>query len=123
MADGWGTTIHDVSGNGNHGTAVNITESLFWGDTGPEGWAPNLTRGFAEWTDGTNTTRVPYLADLSGPASTNVAGSTLVGLRPANVVHNNSEVTIDGYSYANLLTNETWTVTTNDAGFITEMRR
>jgi uncharacterized protein YukJ len=33
FAEGAGTTIYDVSGNANHGTAQNITEADFWANT------------------------------------------------------------------------------------------
>jgi hypothetical protein len=122
MSENWGNQIHDVSGNGNHGTLTTGAGGLatFWGGSQDDvHW--NLTKGHAAWTDGTNTTRVPYLSNMSGPAATNVVGSTLVEQRPASFVHNKAETTIDGLSYANLLTNALYTVTTNASGFITEV--
>jgi len=124
LSSRWGNQIHDVSGNGNHGTLTTGAggQATFWGGTQDEvHW--NLTKGHAAWTDGTNTTRVPYLANMSGPAATNVVGSTLIEQRPASFVHNKAETTIDGFSYSNLITNALWTVTTNAAGFITEARQ
>lgn len=44
-AEGAGTTIHDVSGNENHGTATNITESTFW--TTQDEYHYNITEGFS----------------------------------------------------------------------------
>ena len=47
MAEGVGTTIHDVSGNGNHGKAKNITQSSFWANTQDQ-FHYNLTKGFKQ---------------------------------------------------------------------------
>jgi hypothetical protein len=60
---------------------------------------------------------VPALASGTNDA----AGLGLTN--PSSVVHNNTETTIDGFSYSNLITNALWTVTTNAAGFITEARQ
>jgi hypothetical protein len=60
---------------------------------------------------------------MSGPAATNVVGSTLIEQRPASFVHNKAETTIDGFSYSNLITNELWTVTLDDDNFITELKQ
>lgn len=62
FSEGSGTTIHDISvdgnggPNGNHGKATNITESSFWGSTQDKvHW--NLTKGFSD---------VPVLTKDSG---------------------------------------------------------
>lgn len=47
FSEGLGTVIHDVSGNDNHGTATNITESTFWGST-QDVYHANITDGFSE---------------------------------------------------------------------------
>jgi len=123
ISENWGTTIHEtIAGkNGTLTTGVG-GQATFWGGTQDEvHW--NLTRGHAAWTDGTNTTRVPYLANMSGPAATNVVGSTLIEQRPASFVHNKAETTIDGFSYSNLITNALWAVTTNAAGMIMELKQ
>ena len=49
-----GTTTYDVSGNGNHGTATNITEANFWANTQDE-YHYNSTKGFSNVPLFTNT--------------------------------------------------------------------
>lgn len=44
-SEGKGTTIYDVSGNGNHGTATNVTEATFW--TTQDDYHYNLANGFS----------------------------------------------------------------------------
>ena len=84
LAEGNGTTIYDVSGNENHGTATNITESSFWGTTQDEfHW--NITKGFTL----SGSTYIPALAD----GSTDAAGNPITN--PAVATHNNAETQFD----------------------------
>lgn len=48
LAEGIGTTCYDVSGNGNHGTATNITESTFWG-TKQDVYHYNIKEGMSKY--------------------------------------------------------------------------
>jgi hypothetical protein len=55
LSEGAGIVAYDISGNGNHGTAANITESTFWGTT-QDVFHHNITKGFdfVGRLDGTN---------------------------------------------------------------------
>lgn len=84
MAEGAGTTIYDVSGNGNHGTAFNVTESAFWGvRQGFLHW--NVTKGYTPL----NGVKVPALADGTADALGNAIGA------PSGTYHNGAETLID----------------------------
>ena len=48
LAEGAGATIFDVSGNGNHGEATNITLATFWGTT-QDAYAYNFATGFNKY--------------------------------------------------------------------------
>lgn len=84
MAEGAGSVVYDVSGNGNHGTLTNITESVFWGST-QDDFHWNIEKGFSF----SGSTRIPALEDGSADA----AGNTITN--PAVVVHNDAETQID----------------------------
>lgn len=46
FSEGAGTVIHDVSGNGHHGTAYNISEASFWGSS-QDDYHHNAAEGFS----------------------------------------------------------------------------
>lgn len=123
VTEGSGTTIHDVSGNGNHGTAITSSEAEFWGGTQTN--SPYAAEyGSVEWTDGTNTVYVPMLSDKITPATNDVSGMSVVQTNFAGYAHNAGPYSLifggATNTYANLLTNTTdnITVSTNAAGLI-----
>jgi hypothetical protein len=68
FSEGAGTRINDVSGNGNHGTATNITESTFWGST-QDVFHYNINTGFNKYMhfDGVdNLVTTETVQDISG---------------------------------------------------------
>lgn len=96
IAEGYGTSLYDVSGNDNHGTATNITESTFWG-TKQDVYPYNITSGFEEYDDdatGNNIIRVPYKTDGTQITPT-ISGYTKNQNNPAGEFHNQAESHID----------------------------
>lgn len=119
-----GSTVHDVSGNGNHGTITSTSgEAVMW--AGRQTESPYFARlGGVQWSDGTNTVYVPQLSNGSAPASTNVTDMTIVRTNLANFAHNAGPYSLifggATNTYANLLTNDV-NIVTNAAGLITEL--
>lgn len=72
MSEGAGTTIYDVSGNGNHGTAVNTTAATFWGGV-QDVYHRNLTVGFT-LSGGVKIPAATETTDVLGNPLTNPAG-------------------------------------------------
>ena len=96
LAEGSGTAIYDVSGNDNHGTATNITESSFWGST-QDAFHYNILNGFEHYDDdatGTDIIRVPYKTDGSQITPT-ISGYTKNQNNPAGKWHNDAETAFD----------------------------
>ena len=122
FAEGSGTTVYDTSGNGNNG----IISGATWAKQ--DVYHANMVNGHARYTNGVDVVYVPMLADGSGYATNAVSGYALEGEYPpigSGVLHNNAETALDfgttTNTYANLLTNTLFTVTTNAAGLITEL--
>jgi len=86
FSEGAGTTIYDVSGNDNHGTATNITAASFWAGT-QDNFHWNITKGFREDSG----TKIPALEDGIAAADTNAITN------PAGSWHNNAETKIQQF--------------------------
>jgi hypothetical protein len=85
-SEGYGSTLYGRAPAGNNGT---ITGPAWTTDDLLDPY--NILYGFAAFTNGLNTIRVPYLADGSGPATNAVAGYALEALHPGGYVHNAAE--------------------------------
>lgn len=79
-AEGAGTVIYDVSGNENHGTASNITESTFW--TTQDEFHQNITKGFSKREN-----LLEYSEDLTTASWTLVNNSGNASISPGNILH------------------------------------
>lgn len=109
FSEGAGTSIYDISGNDNHGTATNITESSFWGSTQDE-FHYNITGGFEEYDDdatGNTILRVPYKVDGTQITPT-ISGYTKNQNNPAGAWHNDAETKIEMAVLAPSLKDSTW---------------
>jgi hypothetical protein len=84
FSEGAGTTIYDVSGNGNNGTLVNASEQTFWGSTQDQ-FHYNLLNGFSKISN----MYIPALANQSGA---DALGAVLSS--PAGNGHNGAETKI-----------------------------
>lgn len=97
FSEGAGTTIYDVSGNGNDGTATNITESTFWNIRQSEVFY-NQFKGFELYDDdatGLVKRYIPYKADGTQITPT-ISGYTKVRNYPGStLLHNGNEAQID----------------------------
>ena len=87
MAEGYGSALYDVSGNGKHLTAESIVEGDFW-DTVQDIFHYNMTHGFSQ-PGGADTVRIP--AKLNG--SSDAAGNPIGW--PAGPWHNSAETDLD----------------------------
>ncbi|MCA9916236.1 MAG: hypothetical protein KC496_22925, partial [Anaerolineae bacterium] len=91
-AAGYGTTVHDVSGNGNHGTIYGATTSPqgagFWAGRQDE-YHYNLDNGFSLSGD----VRIPALADGSGLDA--YTGAPLTNPPTATLDSNGAETKLD----------------------------
>jgi hypothetical protein len=85
MAEGAGNTIYDISGNNNHGTAVNTEDATFWGSRQDE-YHYNITKGFTL----SNGVKVPALSDGTADA----LGNTITN--PSLTPPSNSSETLVG---------------------------
>lgn len=95
FSEGAGTTVHDVSSNGNDGTATSITESTFWGSS-QDVFHWNLAKGFSRYTHASSDPiRVPFLADGSQISFTPPTGYSLDEHCPADSYHNGAESHLD----------------------------
>ncbi|NNJ45657.1 MAG: hypothetical protein HKP62_06555 [Sulfurovum sp.] len=74
FSEGEGTTIYDISGNGNHGTVTNATMATFWGST-QDKYHYNIENGFRLST----LVKIPALTSglsaADGNAITNPSGN------------------------------------------------
>jgi len=89
-------TAYDVSGNSNHGTAVNITESTFW--VTQDAYHYNFEQGFDLWQRDSDSEllRVPYTLDGTSIKTDgdSITGYTWVSTNPAGNYHNGAETGI-----------------------------
>ena len=95
LAEGAGTTIYDASGNGNHGTATDITEANFWGET-QDVYHYNLREGFS-LSGGIKIPAQNSNLDAQGNVLTN----------PASKFHNGAETKILQYPAPELIRKDT----------------
>ena len=104
LSEGVGTTVHDISGNGNDGTITNASTATegagFWaGRIDGEANAHNINNGFSLYESGANDLRVPYVSGSAHPSPTVPGGYTLTSQNPAVAnSHNDAETTWDVYN-------------------------
>ena len=104
LAEGVGSTVHDISGNGNDGTITNASTATegagFWaGRIDGEANAHNINNGFSLYESGANDLRVPYVSGSAHPSPTVPGGYTLTSQNPAVAnSHNDAETTQDVYN-------------------------
>ena len=101
LSEGVGSTVHDISGNGNDGTITNASTATegagFWaGRIDGEANAHNINNGFSLYESGANDLRVPYVSGSAHPSPTVPGGYTLTSQNPAVAnSHNDAETTWD----------------------------
>lgn len=103
MAEGAGNTHYDGSGNGNDGTAINITEATYWGST-QDVYHANILNGYTLYEHATlDPIYVPY-GNNSNPLSiTPPEGFTKTADYPAGAWHNKAETKLKQHNAPALL--------------------
>jgi hypothetical protein len=95
LSEGFGSVLYDVSGENNHVTLFNVTESSFWGEN-QNMYHYNIHNGFEHYDDdatGTDIIRVPYKLDGTQITPT-ITGYTKNQNNPAGKFHNDAETKI-----------------------------